>query len=49
MGSCPGGELSQWGIVLVESCPSGESSWWGVVPVGGSLGGELLLVGSHLG
>ena len=38
VGSCPGGELSySGGIVLVMSCPggeqsySGELSWWGAV------------------
>ena len=30
MGSCPCGELSWWGVVLVEICPSGELSWWGL-------------------
>ena len=45
MGSCPGGELSKWGVVLagkfsswgvvpVRNCPSGELSWWGIVQVG---------------
>ena len=29
--SCPGGELSQRGIVLVWSCYEGELSWWGVI------------------
>ena len=26
MGSCPSGDLSWCGIVLVENCPGGESS-----------------------
>ena len=36
MGSCPSGELSWWGVVLVGSCPGA-----GVVLVGSCPGGEL--------
>ena len=28
MGSCPSGELSWWGVVLVGSRPGGELSGW---------------------
>ena len=53
-GSCPGGESSQCGVVLVGSHPSVELSWWGVIPVWSCPGGEssqcgVVLVGSHLG
>ena len=41
MGSCPGGELSWWGVVLVGNCPGGELSLWQIVPVGDCPGGEL--------
>ena len=40
MGSCLGGELSWWGIVLEGSCPSGELTWWEVVLVGSHQGGS---------
>ena len=44
VGSCLGGELSWWDVVLVDSCPGGKLSWWRVVLVGsclGGVGGEL--------
>ena len=41
MGSCPGGELSWWGVALVGSCPGGELPWWGVALVGSSPREEL--------
>ena len=34
MGSCPSGDLSWWGIVLVGSSLGGELSCWGVIWVG---------------
>ena len=34
MVSCPGGELSRWGIDVVESHLGGELSLWGVILVG---------------
>ena len=38
MESCPSGELSKWGVVLVGSCPDGElfriDLSRGIVPVG---------------
>ena len=40
MGSCPGGESSWWGVVLVGSHSGVELSWWGVILVGSCPGGE---------
>ena len=37
MGNCPSGELSRWGIVLIN----GELSRWGIVLVGNCLSGVL--------
>ena len=34
MGTCPSGESSRWGIVLVGNSLGGELSWWGVIRVG---------------
>ena len=40
MGSCPSGELSWWGVVLVGSRPAGKFSLWGIVLKGSCPGGE---------
>ena len=58
MGSCPSGELSwwgivlvgNWGVVLVGNCASGELSWRGIVLVGKCpRGGGVVLLGSCQG
>ena len=48
MGNCPtcSGEMSWWGIFLVESCPGGELIWWRVVLVGNCPSGGDVLVGN---
>ena len=49
MGSCPGGELSIWGVALVGNCPGGELSQWRIVLVGSCPSGELSFENCHCG